>query len=191
LRFEALASSVTSCGPVQAPGTVVQVPGRPQVSLLASQPVHLAMELFTKAAGITLNHVPYKGMGPALTDLLGGQVDSVLLSLQGSSGHFGTGRLRPLAITSTQRSQLMPEVPTVAESGVPNYKLTLWYGLAAPKGTPTPVIEALNKAVREAIASPDIQAALKQGGTDPIGSSPAELASFVASEVATWRTLIK
>lgn len=153
--------------------------------------VHLAMELFTKAAGITLNHVPYKGMGPALTDLLGGQVDSVLLSLQGSSGHFGTGRLRPLAITSTQRAQLMPEVPTVAESGVPNYKLTLWYGLAAPKGTPTPVIEALNKAVREAIASPDIQAALKQGGTDPIGSSPAELASFVASEVATWKTLIK
>ncbi len=153
--------------------------------------VHLAMELFTKAAGISLNHVPYKGMGPALTDLLGGQVDSVLLSLQGSSGHFGTGRLRPLAITSTARSPLMPAVPTVAESGVPNYKLTLWYGLAAPKGTAAPVIETLNRAVREALSAPDIQTALRQGGTDPIGSSPAELASFVASEVATWKTLIK
>jgi tripartite-type tricarboxylate transporter receptor subunit TctC len=149
------------------------------------------MELFTKAAGISLNHVPYKGMGPALTDLLGGQVDSVLLSLQGSSGHFGTGRLRPLAITSTARSPLMPAVPTVAESGVPNYKLTLWYGLAAPKGTAAPVIETLNRAVREALSAPDIQTALRQGGTDPIGSSPAELASFVASEVATWKTLIK
>ena len=153
--------------------------------------VHLAMELFTNAAGIKLNHVPYKGMGPALTDLLGGQVDSVLLSLQGSSGHFGTGRLRPLAITSSARSPLMPEVPTVAESGVPNYRLTLWYGLAAPKGTPAPVIETLNRAVREALAAPDVQAALRQGGTDPIGSSAAELGAFIESEVATWRTLIR
>ncbi len=153
--------------------------------------VHLAMELFTNAAGIRLNHVPYKGMGPALTDLLGGQVDSVLLSLQGSSGHFGTGRLRPLAITSSARSPLMPDVPTVAESGVPNYKLTLWYGLAAPRGTPAPVIETLNRAVREALAAPDVQTALRQGGTDPIGSSPAELTAFVESEVATWKTLIR
>lgn len=153
--------------------------------------VHLAMELFTNAAGIRLNHVPYKGMAPALTDLLGGQVDSVLLSLQGSSGHFGTGRLRPLAITSSARSPLMPEVPTVAESGVPNYRLTLWYGLAAPRGTPAPVIETLNRAVREALAAPDVQAALRQGGTDPIGSSPAELAAFIESEVATWKTLIR
>lgn len=95
--------------------------------------VHLAMELFANAAQIKLNHVPYKGMGPALTDLLGGRIDAVLLSLQGSSGHFATGRLRPLAITSTTRSPLMPDVPTIAESGVPNYKLTLWYALTSPR----------------------------------------------------------
>lgn len=153
--------------------------------------VHLAMELFANAAQIKLNHIPYKGMGPALTDLLGGRVDAVLLSLQGSTGHFATGRLRPLAITSTTRSPLMPDVPTIAELGVPNYKLTLWYGLAAPKGTPQAVVEALNKAAREAIAAPDMQANLKEGGTDPIGSSPSELLTFITSEVATWKTLIK
>ncbi len=153
--------------------------------------VHLAMELFANAAQIKLNHIPYKGMGPALTDLLGGRVDAVLLSLQGSSGHFTSGRLRPLAITSTVRSPLMPDVPTIAESGVPNYKLTLWYALTAPKATPQAVVDTLNKAAREAIAAPDIQTNLKEGGTDPIGSSPAELVGFVTSEVATWRTLIK
>lgn len=153
--------------------------------------VHLAMELFTSAAGIKLNHIPYKGMGPALTDLLGGQVDAVLLSMQGSSGHFETGRLRPLAITSPKRSNLMPAVPTIAESGVPSYQLMLWYGLVAPKGTPQAIIEKLNKEVKAAIAQPDIQSQLKEGGTDPIGSSQAELNSFVASEIQKWGAVIK
>jgi tripartite-type tricarboxylate transporter receptor subunit TctC len=153
--------------------------------------VHLAMELFASAAGIKLNHIPYKGMGPALTDLLGGQVDAVLLSMQGSAGNFETGRLRPLAITSPTRSNLMPAVPTIAESGVPSYQLMLWYGLAAPKGTPQAIVEKLNKEVKSAIAQPDIQTQLKDGGTDPIGSSPAELVSFVESELTKWRAVIK
>lgn len=153
--------------------------------------VHLGMELFASAAGIRLNHIPYKGMAPALTDLIGGRVDAVLLSLQGSLGHFDTGKLRPLAITSTMRSPLNPNVPTLAESGVPNFKLTLWYGLAAPKGTPPAVVELLNTSVRDALAQPDIQRALKEGGTDPIGSSPAELQSFIANEVVTWRKVIR
>lgn len=153
--------------------------------------VHLAMELFASAAGIKLNHIPYKGMGPALTDLLGGQVDAVLLSMQGSAGNFETGRLRPLAITSPKRSVLMPEVPTVAESGVPSYQLMLWYGLVAPKGTPQAIVDKLNKEVKAALAQPDIQSQLKEGGTDPIGSSPAELVSFVNSEVAKWGAVIK
>jgi tripartite-type tricarboxylate transporter receptor subunit TctC len=153
--------------------------------------VHLAMELFAAAAGIKLNHIPYKGMGPALTDLLGGQVDAVLLSMQGSSGNFETGRLRPLAITSPKRSALMPQVPTVAESGYPSYQLMLWYGLVAPKGTPKAIIDKVNREVKAALAMPDIQAQLKDGGTDPVGSSPAELASFVDSEVAKWGAVIK
>ena len=153
--------------------------------------VHLAMELFASAAGIKLNHIPYKGMGPALTDLLGGQVDAVLLSMQGSSGNFETGRLRPLAITSPKRSALMPQVPTVAESGYPSYQLMLWYALVAPKGTPKAVIDKVNREVKAALAMPDIQAQLKDGGTDPIGSSPAELTSFVDSEVAKWGAVIK
>ena len=153
--------------------------------------VHLAMELFASAAGIKLNHIPYKGMGPALTDLLGGQVDAVLLSMQGSAGNFETGRLRPLAITSPKRSGLMPAVPTIAESGVPSYQLMLWYGLVAPKGTPRAIVEKLNKEVKSAIAQPDIQSQLKEGGTDPIGSSPAELVTFVDSELAKWGPVIK
>ena len=153
--------------------------------------VHLAMELFASSAGIKLNHIPYKGMGPALTDLLGSQVDAVLLSMQGSGGNFQTGRLRPLAITAPKRSELMPEVPTIAESGVPSYQLMLWYGLAAPKGTPQPIIEKLNKEVKAAIAQPDIQAQLKEGGTDPIGSSSAELVDFVRAELAKWGPMIK
>lgn len=153
--------------------------------------VHLAMELFASAAGIKLNHIPYKGMGPALTDLLGSQVDSVLLSMQGSSGHFQTGKLRPLAITAPKRSQLMPDVPTIAESGVPSYQLMLWYGLVAPKGTPQPIIDRLNKEAKAAIAQPDIQAQLKEGGTDPIGSSPSELVDFVHAELKKWGPMIK
>jgi tripartite-type tricarboxylate transporter receptor subunit TctC len=153
--------------------------------------VHLAMELFASAAGIRLNHIPYKGMGPALTDLLGGQVDAVLLSMQGSAGNFETGRLRPLAITSPTRSNLMPAVPTIAESGVPSYQLMLWYGLVAPKGTPQAIIDKLNREVKSAIAQPDIQSQLKEGGTDPIGSSPAELATFVGAELVKWGPVIK
>jgi len=153
--------------------------------------VHLAMELFASAAGIKLNHIPYKGMGPALTDLIGGQVDSVLLSLQGSSGHFETGRLRPLAITSPKRSALMPNVPTIAESGYPSYQLMLWYGMVAPKGTPQAIVDRLSRELKAAMAEPDMQSRLKEGGTDPIGSSPKELVSFVDAEVAKWRTLIK
>jgi tripartite-type tricarboxylate transporter receptor subunit TctC len=130
-------------------------------------------------------------MGPALIDLIGGRVDAVLLSLQGSSGHFGTGKLRPLAITSTTRSPLNPNVPTLVESGVPNFKLMLWYGLAAPKGTSAAVADALNRSVRDPLAQPDIQSALKDGGTDPIGSSPADLQAFVANEIATWEKVIR
>jgi tripartite-type tricarboxylate transporter receptor subunit TctC len=153
--------------------------------------VHLAMELFASAAGIKLNHIPYKGMGPALTDLIGGQVDAVLLSMQGSSGNFETGRLRPLAITSPRRSELMPDVPTVAESGNPSYQLMLWYGLAGPKGTPQPIVDKLNRAVKTVMAMPDIQSQLKTGGTDPIGSSPQELVSFVDAELVKWGAVIR
>ena len=153
--------------------------------------VHLAMELFASAAGIKLNHIPYKGMGPALTDLIGGQVDAVLLSMQGSSGHYETGRLRPLAITAPNRSALMPNVPTVAESGYPSYQLMLWYGLVAPKGTPQAIVDKLNREVKAAMAMPDIQTQLKTGGTDPIGSSPADLVTFVDSELVKWGAVIK
>ncbi|MGE0798439.1 MAG: Bug family tripartite tricarboxylate transporter substrate binding protein [Lautropia sp.] len=153
--------------------------------------VHLGMELLASEAGIRLNHVPYKGMGPALTDLLAGQVDSVLLSFQGSAGNFKNGKLTPLAVSSLKRSNVDPNLPTIAESGYPTFQLMLWYAMIGPKDLPAPIVERLNREIKAAIASPDIQARLTGAGTDPVGSSPQELAKFVDDEVAKWSKVIK
>lgn len=133
---------------------------------------------------------------PSTTDdLTDGIIEGVVtlgaVEPAGLPGHFETGRLRPLAITSPKRSALMPNVPTIAESGYPSYQLMLWYGMVAPKGTPQAIVDRLSRELKAALAEPDMQSRLKEGGTDPIGSSPKELVSFVDAEVAKWRTLIK
>jgi tripartite-type tricarboxylate transporter receptor subunit TctC len=153
--------------------------------------VHLAMEMFSTAAGIKMIHVPYKGINPALLDVLGGQVQSLLISVQGAGGNIATGKLRPLAITSLTRSQLVPDVPTIAESGYPNFQLTLWYGIAGPKGMPQDVVVKLNQAIKAALAAPDVREKLLSGNTTPIGSSPEEARAFLASETQKWGTAVK
>ena len=153
--------------------------------------VHLAMEMFSSAAGIKMIHVPYKGINPALLDVLGGQVDSLFISLQGAGGNIKTGKLRPLAITSLQRSPLAPDVPTLHESGYPNFQLTLWYGIAGPKGLPRPVVDKLNQAVKAALAEPDVREKLTTGNTTPIGSTPDEARAFLVSEIAKWTSAVK
>ena len=153
--------------------------------------VHLAMEMFSDAAGIRMIHVPYKGIAPAVNDVLGGQVHALFLSLQGAGGHFQSGKLRPLAITSLQRSPLAPDVPTMSESGYPNFQLTLWYGLAGPRGMPADVVARLNKAMKDAIADPEVRDRLTKGNTTPIGSSPEESRAFLESEIARWTTAVK
>ena len=153
--------------------------------------VHLAMELFASEAGIKLNHIPYKGINPALTDVLGGQVDSIFISFQSSAGNFASGKLKPLAITSAKRTPTAPDLPTVAESGYPNFQLTLWYVLSGPKDMPAAVVEKLNKAAVAAMAEPDIRERLMKAATDPIGSSAAEATAFVKDEVAKWGRVIK
>ncbi len=152
--------------------------------------VHLAMELFSRAAGIRMIHVPYKGMGPALTDLIGGQVDSVFISIQGAGGHLGTGKLRPLAITAPKRSPIQPEVPTLAESGFSDFRLMLWYALTGPKGIPQDIIDVLNREVKAALASPDLNERLVKGATDPVGSSSEQLRQFTVDEVAKWGPVV-
>lgn len=153
--------------------------------------VHLAMELFSNAAGIRMIHVPYKGISPALTDVLGGQVDSIFISFQSSGGNIKTGKLKPLAITSLVRSPIGPEIPTLSESGFPNFQLTLWYGLTGPKGVPQDILDILNREVKAAVAAPDVRDRLTGAATDPVGSTPEQLRSFTSDEVAKWSPVVK
>jgi len=153
--------------------------------------VHLAMEMFSSAAGIKMVHVPYKGINPALLDVLGGQVQAILISVQGAGGNLKTGKLRPLAITSLTRSPLVPDVPTIAESGYPNFQLTLWYGIAGPKGMPPDVVDKLNRAIKAALAEPDVRDKLLGGNTTPVGSTPDEARVFVVNETQRWGQAVK
>jgi tripartite-type tricarboxylate transporter receptor subunit TctC len=152
---------------------------------------HYGMEIFAKQAGIQLNHIPYKGTAPALQDLVGGQVEATLVSLQGVGEQLKAGRARALAITSSARVAAAPDVPTFAESGYGGFDLTLWYGMAAPKGTPDAIVRKLNQSLRAALAAPDVQQALRAQAADPLGGSPEDMQAFVQKEAARWGAMIK
>lgn len=152
---------------------------------------HYGMEIFARQAGIQLNHIPYKGTAPALQDLIGGQVEATLVSLQGVGAHLQAGRARALAITSANRVAAAPTVPTFAESGFPSFDLTLWYGMVGPKGLPEPIVRKLNQALRAAIAAPDVQQALRSAAAEPLSSSPEEMLAFVQKEATRWGAMIR
>jgi tripartite-type tricarboxylate transporter receptor subunit TctC len=152
---------------------------------------HYGMEIFARQAGIQLNHIPYKGTAPALQDLVGGQVDATLVSLQGIGAQLQSGRARALAITSPQRVAAAPNIPTFAEAGYPAFDLTLWYGMVGPKGLPEPIVRKLNQALRAALAAPDVQEALRSQAANPIPSSPEEMLTFVSKEATRWGAMIK
>ena len=152
---------------------------------------HYGMEIFAKQAGIRLNHIPYKGTAPALQDLIGGQVEATLVSLQGVGAHLQAGRARALAITSPKRVEAAPNIPTFAESGYPAFDLTLWYGMVGPKGIPEPIVRKLNQALRAAIASPDVQQQLRSAAAEPISSTPEEMLAFVQKEAERWGAMIR
>jgi tripartite-type tricarboxylate transporter receptor subunit TctC len=152
---------------------------------------HFGMEIFARQAGIKLNHIPYKGTAPALQDLVGGQIEATLVSLQGVGPQLQSGRARALAITSPKRVPAAPEIPTFAESGFPNFDLTLWYGMVGPKGIPEPIVRKLNQVLVSALAAPDVQQALRSAAAEPVSSSPDEMLKFVQKEAARWSTMIK
>lgn len=152
---------------------------------------HLAGELLQRAAGIKLTHVPYKGAPPALTDTLGGQVQSFLSSVPSALGHIRTGRLRALAVTSAKRSAEMSDVPTIAESGYRGFDANTWYGLLAPAGTPAAVVARLNAEVNRVLAMPDVRQRLASEGGDAVGGSPGQFASFLRIEHAKWGRVVK
>ena len=153
--------------------------------------VHLAMESFSSQAGIKMIHVPYKGINPALMDVLAGQVQALFLSVQGAGGNLQNGKLKALGITSLKRAPLVPDIPTIAEQGYPEFQLTLWYEIVGPKGMPQDIVDKLNRAVKAALAEPDVKEKLVTGNTTVVGSSPDEARAFVAAETARWDAAVK
>jgi tripartite-type tricarboxylate transporter receptor subunit TctC len=153
--------------------------------------LHLAGELFMRAATVKMVHVPYKGGGPALVDLLGGQVQVMFDNIPVSLQMVRAGKLRALAVTGPGRSAAAPELPTVAESGYPGYAVISWQGLFAPAGTPAPIVARLSEAVRAALRDKELRQQLARDGIDAAGSTPAELSAFVNAEIARWGKVVR
>ena len=152
---------------------------------------HISGEYFASAAGIKLVHIPYKGTGPVLTDLLGGHIPMAFAPVPASHSNVAAGKLRALAVTSATRSGLMPEVPTIAESGLAGFDASLYYGLVAPAGTPKPVIDKLNKALRDALASDEVKRQLGNDGTDITPGTPEDYAALIDKDEKKWARLVK
>jgi tripartite-type tricarboxylate transporter receptor subunit TctC len=152
--------------------------------------VHLSGALFMMMTGVDMVHVPYRGASPALTDLLGGQVQVMFDNLPSSIGHIRAGKLRALAVTTAVRDKALPDVPTVGET-VPGYEASAWFGVAVPKGTPRSIIEKLNKTVNAALADPDMQAKLAQLGGTLIAGMPEDFGKIIAAETEKWSKVVK
>jgi tripartite-type tricarboxylate transporter receptor subunit TctC len=154
-------------------------------------PPHLSMELLRSLTGINLVHVPYKGAGPALADLLGGQVQAMCTSLAGLINFIKSGRVRALGVTTAKRNPQLPDVPTIVESGVPGYEVTIWYAVFAPVATPKAIVQKLNREMVKALNSAEMKERMALQGMDPAPSTPAELAEFVKLETAKWAKAAK
>jgi tripartite-type tricarboxylate transporter receptor subunit TctC len=152
---------------------------------------HVAGELFKYMANVDIAHVPYKGGGPAVSDLVAGHVQMYIGTI-GSAREFVTaGRIRALATTGAQRTQIAPDLPTVAESGLPGYEVLAWYGVFAPAGTPKPIVDKLSAELAKILRIPEVRETLKANGNDPIGSTPQEATAFFRKEVDKWSKVIK
>jgi len=154
-------------------------------------PNHLGGEMLKAMAGINIVHVPYKGGAASITDLIAGQVQLVFSSAPSVVPHVRTGRLKALAVGSAKRTSALPNVPTVAESGVPGYEYTTWYGIFAPARTPTPIIARLNAEIVRMLAEPQMSQRFQSQGGDPASSTPAALTAYMREETARWTRVIK
>jgi tripartite-type tricarboxylate transporter receptor subunit TctC len=152
---------------------------------------HLAGELFKLVAKANLTHVPYKGGGPAMSDLLGGQVPSLFASAPTAVPHVKSGKIRALATTGPKRSASFPDVPTIAESGYPGYEATNWYGLVAPAKTPKDIIERVNREFVKTLKDPEVRDQLLSHGEEPTPTTPEEFGRFMERELATWGRVVK
>jgi tripartite-type tricarboxylate transporter receptor subunit TctC len=166
-------------------------PGRIDYAFVPGTVGHITTELFANTAGIDFTRIPYKGNGPAMTDLLGGHVAMMFLSILPVLEHVRAGTLNALAVTSAARSELLPEVPTIAQAGLPGFSAVIHYGLLAPLGTPREVIGELNMALRDALSADDVRARLAAEGTVPLAGTPADYAADIDAEETRWGALVR
>jgi len=152
---------------------------------------HLATLLLAETANIDMVHAPYKGAGPAITDLLGGRLDFMVTTIPSVFGFIDSEKLRPIAVTTKERTKRLPNLPTIAENGWPTYEAAAWYGFAVPKGTSPEIVKKLREATVEAINSPQVLPRLETEGAEPVGNTPEEFADFMKKESTRWAALIK
>jgi len=148
--------------------------------------LHLSMELLKAKAGIDVVHVPYKGVGPAMSDLLGGHVASMVSNVASAKPHIDNGKLRPLAVTSRNRAAALPDVPSMEEAGVKGYEVLNWFGLFAPAGTPQPIVARVYAEAKAMLTAPEMKQRLASEGADAIVSTPPDFTAFVKAEMAQW-----
>jgi tripartite-type tricarboxylate transporter receptor subunit TctC len=153
--------------------------------------IHLSAELFKAMAGVQITHVPYKGSAPALQDLVGGQVQLMFDNLPSSLALIKAGKLKALAVTSKERAAALPDVPTIAESGLPGFEASSWFGLLAPAGTPQPVIAKVNAEIAKWLATPEAKEKVRGQGANAAGGTPEDFVQFIATETAKWQKVVK
>jgi len=152
---------------------------------------HLAGELFNLLAGTKLVHVPYKGVNLAMQDVLAGPIHMVVIGVPAAAPHIRSGRLRALAVIAPQRLAALPDVPTIAEAGLPGFEVTTWYGILVPASTPRPVVARLNAELVKAMHSPEVKERLAGLGTDAVTSTPEEFSAYIKREIAKWGEVIR
>jgi tripartite-type tricarboxylate transporter receptor subunit TctC len=152
---------------------------------------HLSMELFMKMTGTKMQHIPYKGSAPAVTALMGGEIDALFDNVPNVVQHIKAGKMRALGVSGVQRAALLPDVPTVAEAGVPGYEVTVWFGMMVPAGTPKPVVDKLNRDLVKVLKEPDVVQKFRNQGVEVVASTPEEFAALVHREIPKWTSLIK
>jgi tripartite-type tricarboxylate transporter receptor subunit TctC len=153
--------------------------------------IHLSGEIFRMRSGMKMLHVPYRGSAPAVTDLLGGQVQSMFDNTPSAMPHVKAGKLRAIAVTSAQRQPLLPDVPTVSESGFPGFDVQSWFAIAAPAGTPKAVTDKLNAALNKALAAPDVRQRMQDLAATPEPGTPEQVRAFAMSEIKRWREVVQ
>jgi tripartite-type tricarboxylate transporter receptor subunit TctC len=152
---------------------------------------HLAGEYFKLMTKTEITHIPYRGTSPAVTDLIAGQIQMIITGVPPTLNFVKTGKLRALAVATSKRLALLPDLPTIAEAGVPGYEATQWYGVLAPAGTPRPIVDKLNAEMAKAIKGPDVREKLAADAAEPVGNSPEEFGAFIKKEIARWAPVVK